>query len=87
MKEKIIEYLEENQTTMDWYPFLTSAEYIAEQIDELKTPTKKALRELRKDWKIYWAKWFPPCDTDYESWECYCENHLPIRWWSIKEIN
>ena len=70
---------------LDFMQTLIWSKTIAKYMKISRYKALQLLKTLREQWMVVYEPMIY-CEKDYESWECYCENHLPIRWWRITEL-
>ena len=76
-KTQVLEFMIKNSLTADFYEILHTSKFIAKQLKTSRYQSLKYLRELKNEGKILY-KSVIYCQPDYETGDCYCENHLPV---------
>jgi hypothetical protein len=76
-KDDVLKFMETNNTC-DGYPILFTTRWIAHRFNITKYRARKLIKMIEAEGHIKYGKLHLPCDKDYESGDCYCENHLPI---------
>jgi len=84
-KEEVLSLMNGNRLTVDFYDVMFSIGMIADSLNSSKYQVSKIMNELRSEGLIYYGSYSGMCQPDYESGDCYCDNHLPVWGWRLNK--